>query len=278
MTCFAASYLLVLALEVSRFFFKPKEPNSKSKYRRMVIMGLTIAGLFAHTVYLALQQQIEIGSQGLWLGSWSGWILVAAWMIVVVYLWLVVRKPNSQVGIFLLPLVMVLISLGWIMQPGELQSGFSDRQAKSIWQSVHGLSLLIGTVVVAIGFVFGVMYLVKAKRLKQKKLTAGRLRLPSLEWLQLSSERSLLISTTFLASGLASGLLINLLNRRMNLAGQVGEDAVSLPWHDPIVWSSGILFIWLAAALIFNLFYSPARQVGRSLISSSPVFCSWCWS
>ena len=185
-------------------------------------------------------------------------------MVAVVYLWLTVRKPVSQVGVFLLMLVMVLIAIGWTMQPDELATRFNDRQARSIWQSVHGFSLLIGTVVVAIGFVFGVLYLVKAKRLKQKKLVAGPFRLPSLEWLQLNSERSLLISTTFLASGLASGLLINLLNRRMNLMGELGGEAVSLPWHDPIVWSSGILFIWLLAALIFNLFYSPARQ-GRKV-------------
>jgi hypothetical protein len=33
-----------------------------------------------------------------------------------------------------------------------------------------------------------------------------------------------------------------------------------VPWTDPVVWTSGGLFLWLAAALVFNLVYKPARQ------------------
>ena len=37
-----------------------------------------------------------------------------------------------------------------------------------------------------------------------------------------------------------------------------------MPWSDPVVWSSGLLLLWLAAAMLFNAVYRPARQ-GRKV-------------
>ena len=54
--------------------------------------------------------------------------------------------------------------------------------------------------------------------------------------------------------GLLSGILLNLVK---------GEHA-SVQWTDPVVWPSGLLLIWLLAALTFNGFYKPARQ-GRKV-------------
>jgi hypothetical protein len=35
-------------------------------------------------------------------------------------------------------------------------------------------------------------------------------------------------------------------------------------WSDPVVISSGVLFLWLVAVMIFESFYKPARQ-GRKV-------------
>ena len=45
-TCFAASYAVVLALEISRLFFR-------SRVRWAVMVGFAGAGMVAHTAFLA---------------------------------------------------------------------------------------------------------------------------------------------------------------------------------------------------------------------------------
>lgn len=246
-TCFAASYLLVFAFEVSRVFFKVR-------YRKYLIVGLTAAGLFAHTVFLALQTQFELSTTGVWLGSWSGWCLAAAWFLVASYMWVSIRKSHAVIGLFLIPMVMSLIAMG---SRGQMHRPFSNSQAKSVWSMVHGSALLLGTVVVTLGFSFGMMYLYQAHRLKKKIPQSERFKLPSLEWLQRTSERALLSSVFFLGVGLISGLVINVINAKF-------ENASALPWSDPVVWSSAILFTWLSAASLFSLVYRPARQ-GRKV-------------
>jgi ABC-type uncharacterized transport system permease subunit len=247
-TCFAASYLVVFALEISRVFFD----LSLRKYLRV---GFAAAGLLAHTIYLVCNSQLEFNALGIWLGNWFGWCLSASWLLAAAYLWISLRQPESVTGLFILPVVMILIWIGILF--GK-ENQFSVSHARSVWTMVHGASLVLGTAVVALGFIFGVVYLLQASRLKRKVPQSKLFRLPSLEWLQQSSERSLLVSTMLLAVGLVSGIAIN----------QVGSEGAArsgvIAWSDPVIWSSGILFAWLLAVITFNLFYRPARR-GRKV-------------
>ncbi len=241
-TCFVASYLVVFALEVSRMFFQ-------TKLRTIVRLGLTAAGLFAHTVFIAYHTQSSVGSDGIWLGSWLGWGLAVAWLLAASYLWLTVQKPKSLIGLFLLPVTLLLISVSTAFgDPGS----FSTGRARTIWNLIHGSALLLGTVTVALGFVFGAMYLINARRLKLKQ--PGWFKLPSLEWLQRSAERSLAISTIFFGCGLASGIALVMVKK----STEIGTP--SIPWGDPVIWSSAVLFLWLLATTVFSVVYKPARQ------------------
>ncbi|MEM7782500.1 MAG: hypothetical protein AAF939_06855 [Planctomycetota bacterium] len=259
-TCFVASYLVVLALEISRIFFA-------AKYRPVIRFGFAVAGLFAHSVYMVWQRKLELGSDGIWLNSWFGWCLTTAWIIGAAYLWISIRKPMSMMGLFLLP---VLLTLIWTGQFLGNEDPFLDSRAKSIWGMIHGISLSLGTAVIALGFVFGIVYLVHAKRLKNKKLASNYFRLPSLEWLQRSCESSIIISTLFFASGFLSGIALNVANQAI----QSSELKGTISWADPVVWSSGVLFLWLLAISVFSAFYQPARQ-GRKvayLVVTSFIF------
>ncbi len=244
-TCFAASYLVVFALEISRIFFR-------KNFQTFLILGVTAAGLFAHSVFLVLQTQLQFDRTGIWIGNWSTWLLVAAWILVAIFVLIGGRKSQSLIGLFLWPVVLALIFMGTVF---GLDQSFNSSQARSIWNMVHGFSLLIGTVIVCMGFVFGLMYLVQAYRLKHKVPHSRFFRLPSLEWLQNWSERSLWLSAGALAIGLISGIAINGLN-------DSGDKLIA--WSDPVVWTSGILFAWLLIATLFNLVYQPARQ-GRKV-------------
>lgn len=250
-TCFAASYVVVLALEVSRVFFDVS-------LQKFIRVGFAAAGLFAHTVYLFMQGKLELDTGGIWLGSWFAWCLATAWILAAAYLWFSIRQSKSVIGLFLMPVVLILIAAG--IQFGS-QNQFSVGRAKTLWNLVHSSSLLLGTAIVALGFVFGVVYLLQANRLKRKVHQSKHFRLPSLEWLQRSCEVSLVASTILLAVGLVSGIAINLINQ----VGKVDQlHAGTIAWSDPVVWSSGILFIWLLTVSIFNTFYQPSRR-GRKV-------------
>lgn len=254
-TCFAASYLVVLAAELLRIYMP------RSAIRSTIKIGFAVAGFFAHTVYLAYHTNLSFDQSGLWLGSWFGWSLAGAWLLVAAYLWLVFRKFNSSLGLFMMPIVLALI--GWGTWLGS-ESGFTPDREKTIWNMVHGVSLLVGTVVVALGFVFGVMYLVHARRLKSKAVSAsGQFRLPSLEWLQLNTERSLVVSACCFGLGLLSGIA-------SNLTGPSEE--VKIPWLNPVIWTYAALFAWLVFAAIGSKIYQPTRN-GRKV--ALLVLCSF---
>ena len=162
-----------------------------------------------------------------------------------------------MIGIFLLPVTLLLIGFGHSFSNA---APFSPGRAKTVWNMVHGSSLLLGTVVVALGFVFGIMYLIQSRRLKQKR--TGSFRLPSLEWLNTWAERSLLGSTVLLCGGFASGIALKMV-QQSSASSSVAEEG-TIPWSDPVIWTSAVLFLWLLAATIISTFYKPARR-GRKV-------------
>jgi len=146
-TCFAASYLVVFGIEVSRLFWN-------AKLRPIARIGFTIAGLFAHTAYMIYQGKLEIDQSGVWLSNWTAWCYAAAWLLAVAYLWFSIRKSRSVVGLFVMPLVLLLVLVGIAM--GD-QNSFTVNEAKTGWNWVHGLSLMFATASVGLGFMFGVL-------------------------------------------------------------------------------------------------------------------------
>jgi hypothetical protein len=241
-TCFAASYTVTLALEVSRLFFRVR-------VRWVIMIGFAAAGLLAHTIYLWVHTQSTLqGSRGAPMSSWYDWCLLAAWVLVAAYLGLAIRRPHNTLGVFLIPLVLALIGAAYVVRN---EPPFGRQEALGYWAMIHGVMLLLGTVSAALGFASGVMYLLQAYRLKHKYVARTGIRLPSLEWLQRFNRRTLLISTGLLAVGLLAGLALNLLR-------QVAQEA-AVAWSDPVVFSSTVLFLWLAAASLFEFLYKPAR-------------------
>jgi hypothetical protein len=245
-TCFAASYMVTLGLEISRFFFQVR-------VRWLVMIGFTAAGLLAHSLYLwtHTQHEIEIGP-GIPFSSWYDWCLVGAWILAVAYLGMAIRKPRNTLGLFILPLVMALIGMAYVVR---FAPPFAREQALNRWGVLHGSLLLLGTVAAALGCAAGTMYLIQSYRLKKKLLPRPGLRLPTLEWLQNFMRRALLLSTGLVALGLGAGLILNVV-RQAN-----GENTV--PWSDPIVLSSTVLFLWLASLVSFESFYRRAREGRR---------------
>ena len=243
--CFSTSYAVVLALEISRLFFR-------LPVRLVVMVGFALAGLFTHTVYL-LMRAAHVAQGGSPLSSWYDWYLVAAWILAAVYLGLAISRPATTVGIFMLPVVLALIGIGYAFRDA---APFPRDRALQMWGMAHGVMLLLGTVAVSFGFVAGVMYLVQSWRLKHRALPQRGLKLPSLEWLQAINKQALIYSSCFIALGLLAGIVLNAIERR--------RTGTFVPWTDSVVISSAVLLSWLLAATLFEWLYKPAQQ-GRKI-------------
>ena len=244
LVCFGTSYAVTLALEVSRLFFR-------LPVRLVVMLAFAAMGLVLHTIYLWLRFQAAIAS-GNPLSSWHDWFLLAAWILAAVYLGLAISRPQTLVGLFMLPVVLGLVGMAATFPK---TSRFTPDRALQFWGVVHGSMLLLGTVTVSLGFVAGLMYLVQAWRLKHKLLPQAGFRLPSLEWLQSVSKQSLVYSSFFVALGLVAGIVLNTIKFR---------DRGGVPWTDSVIVSSACLLVWLLAATIFEWAYKPAQQ-GRKI-------------
>lgn len=235
LTCFAASYSVALALEASRLLFR-------SAIRSAVLWAFVIAGLFAHTLYLAYR---AVQAQASPLASEYDWFLLAAWGLAVVYAILAFRTPRTPVGLLLLPLVLGLIALAALAAD---PTPYARPEATRAWGAIHGSTLLLGALAAMVGFAAGWMYLWQAWRLKHKQLEPARFPLPSLERLQHVNTQSLFYSAVLWGAGFLSSVLLNL------------QTPQRLRWTDPLVLTSGVLCAWTAAAALFNAFYAPARQ------------------
>ncbi len=235
--CFAASYGIVLLLEVVRMFYW-------RGLRQAVTIAFAAAGLLAQTLYLT---QRALTATGAPLSSAFDWYLLSAAGLVVVYLYLSWYHPKTSIGLFLLPLVLGLIALAEFAS----REPFPQSYAGQVWGTTHGICFLLGLVAVTVGFVAGLMYLLQSYRLKHKLPAATDPRLPSLEWLERVNSRAILISVLMVGAGFASGIVLNMVSHRIKID--------EVPWTDPVIWSTAAMFAWLLAAAIFSAVYRPAQ-------------------
>ena len=240
--CFVTCYALAWVLAALQVAFR-------SATRGGIIPALVLLGLIAHTVFLTFR---AITATAAPLSSPFDWNLLAAWAVVVAYLYLSWYHRNASLGLFLLPIALALIGLAHFAD----HEPFARSAAGQVWGMIHGILWLLGAVAVLIGFVAGVMYLLQSYRLKHKSTAAARVRLPSLEWLERINSRAIVVSVLMVGAGFLSGIILNVVLRERKL-----ED---LPWSDPVVWRSALMFGWLLAAAVFSAVYRPARS-GRKV-------------
>lgn len=238
-TCFFSSYLVALLLELTRFLgqFRIRIPAV------LTMMGL---GLFTHISYLFLRA-VDLPAddgRGL-LSSWAEWSLLLALGLAICFVIAYVRRSDTIISFFFLPLILLTIGLGiWI---GGWEP-FSRTEAANVWRTIHGFAMMIGTGAVLVGFLAGVMYLVQSRRLKLKRAGLRAFRLPTLETLDRANRRALVISTASVAIGVVAGAIMNL------------NQHDQFKWTDSGILLSLVLFLWLVAATATEFFYSPASR------------------
>jgi hypothetical protein len=235
-TCFLVAYALVFCLEMGRWV--GLSPRGKS-WLMACLIAFTAIGLLTHSLYLLDRIFLSAASSQFSL-SWQDWGMLTAWALAIAYASLLVRRSESWIGLFVLPLLLAIIG-GAIAIPSR-----PTQQASSavLWRLMHGIAMTIGTMFVALGFAMAIMYLIQEWRLKAKRPFTGLLRLPSLEYLQAFGSSCLLCSAASIGFGVVSGLIMNLVQD-----GQVN-------WSDRGIVFSGGLFLWLATASLVQWYFA----------------------
>jgi ABC-type transport system involved in cytochrome c biogenesis permease subunit len=224
--CFIASYALALALELLHQF-RPRP------IFRWLALGCGAAALSAQTVFLMAKRPPL---------AWQyGWLLFLGWILAIFYLAGSVHHRHQAWGIFVLPLVLGLLSLGIAFEPARNESPPDPgKPLQVIWGPLHALLIFLATVGVCVGFLASLMYLFQARRLRAKTLPGKGPRLLSLERLEAMNRRAITLAFPLLTAGLLLGVLIMFHD---HLSG----------WTDPRILGAGVL--WLAFALLCYLRY-----------------------
>lgn len=225
-------------------------------------MGVLAGGLLLHTVWLAyrvvtfFEQSYPGGTP---FSVRQDWYYGIAWgLSLVCLIWMAVR-PKTPFGLFFLPWALILIGAGYLWgDPLPL----ARRAASQVWGTIHGASLLLAVLSVCIAFLAGLMYLGQAYRLKARPVRGWKLVLPSLEWSRKANTHALGLALAMLGVGILSGAFLNAIESQ--------DLEERLPWSDPVVVATTLLFVWLGASLSVGLVYRPLRE-GRRVVFLTAV-------
>jgi ABC-type transport system involved in cytochrome c biogenesis permease subunit len=243
LTCFGASYAVALLLEVLHLLWPRAVPR---------FLGLLFgaAGLVAHTLFLV--QAFFLAEQGAPLSSQLGSTLFLAWILAIFYLYGSVHHRRQAWAVFVLPVVLILLGLAMLFPLSREESaGPGWFHGKQAWSLVHAGLLILAAAGVCVGCVASIMYLVQARRLREKVPPQQGMRLLSLERLEEMNRRAITLAFPLLTAGLLIGAF--------RVARHLSEPPV---WTDPRVLGAGVL--WVVFALLLYLRYG-AHLRGRRL-------------
>lgn len=254
--CFLASYTVALALEWLRLV-------RRTAGSRVVMLLFAAAGLLAHTLYL-LHRVSQTHLPPL-LSSGHDWLLVLAWIGVVLYLFLSTFDRNLAVGPFLLPLVLGLVGAAYFVgrSPNPVIRE-APEVARRGWAMLHSALLVFGIAGVMLGLVLSLMYLVQHRRLKHKQTIRNGLTLPSLEKLARLNWWSVMVSVPLLTLGLAAGVILGFVSDRRGLP---------VTFTDPVV--VGSLVAWGVMVAVFAWLAFSDRPAGKQIAWTTAWACGF---
>jgi len=219
--CFAASYTLAFVLEL----LQQRWPNVVFRVGRLVAAG---AGIAAHAIYLFTHASPLRGNAIV--------LLVLSLILAVFYVVGAIRHARQAWGLFVLPVVMLLVTFTY------LSTSRADLDAEGVvtatqWLTVlHVAMLILGEVGLCVSCIASVMYLVQQKQLKADIAPTHRLPLLSLERLEAMQRHGLDAAFPLLSVGLLVGVALMFVT------------PIELAWYDPKVIATALL--WLTVGVL----------------------------
>jgi len=224
-----------------------------------LMKGFVAAGLVAHTWYLINRaQQTHLPPL---LSSTHDWLLVLAWLAMVLYLFLTTVDPDLALGLFLIPVVLILIGSTYFL--GQTHNQLVDqeivvREARRGWAMLHASLLVIGMAGGIIALVLGMMYLVQHRRLRHKQTLAEGMSLPSLGRIARLNWWAVVLSVPLLTLGMAVGVGLGL---------SMPQGEAPLSFTDPVIVAYGVA--WLVMIGFFIWLLTTDRSQNRQIASLS---------
>jgi ABC-type transport system involved in cytochrome c biogenesis permease subunit len=193
--CFGLSYASALVLEVV-------QQISPRPVQRFVALLFGVAGLLAHSIFLLLRQPTPADP--------GGSFLLLAWVLAVFYVYGAAHATERPWAVFVLPVILGLvgISVAIAVEPEGADAVAAWLSGERAWGLIHGSLLLAAFVGVCVGFLASVMYLIQARRLRNKRDPRGGMRLLSLERLETMNRRAVNWAFPLLTAGLLLGALL----------------------------------------------------------------------
>ncbi len=249
--CFFASYGLALLLEATQFL-------KRSAIVRWATLGFAAAGLVAQTAYLTFRSQhAELPPL---LGSTHDWFLVLAWLAIVLYLGIQLWNRELSIGVFILPLVTVLVGAS------RYVSDTSNPRIKTgyWWSMFHASLWVFGFLGMSLALIVSIMYLVQHYRLKHKKAELPALQLLSLERLGLLNWWLIIVSVPLLTLGMGTGLWMS------HLAASSDQ-----PVNLVNIAFLCIAGLWVAMAMLFGWLLVAKHPTGRLVAWRTAIACGF---
>lgn len=238
--CIGLSYLCAFLLEIARLLWP-------ARGWRVAGLAFGAAGLFAHTAYLLVNRPSPAEP--------SGSVLLLAWVLALFYFHGTVNHAKQAWAVFVLPVVIGLVAVSRVLLTAEPEHAAFDlvgwAAGERFWGGVHGFLILFASVGVSVSFLVSVMYLVQARRLRNKVAPGSVVPMLNLERLETMNRRALNFAFPMLTAGLLVGTLL------LQHGHSLGEN-----WFSVKVLSTAGL--WLVFLVLLHLRYSahvPARRL-----------------
>lgn len=237
--CFFSSYLVAFLLEAALLL-------KQLSFSRWLALGFAAAGLAAQTAYLIVRSQAA--DLPPLLNSTHDWLLVLSWLAVVLYLFVELIDRQLALGVFVLPIVLVLVGAAHFVS-NQHNQGIDDWRGLGMF---HASLLVLGMVGVSTSLVASLMYLAQHRRLKHKRAEHEGLHLLSLERLNSLNWWAIVLSVPLLTLGMATGVWLSYLSRD-------SEHPIGLDRPEFLVFGA----VWAALAALFIWLILARRPAGR---------------
>lgn len=191
------TYLITFGQYLS--YFKNKKEETGSRISKMLIVALGM-----HTLYLILSG-VKLGH--LPVGDIYKVLTTCAWFFALVYLALEVRLKEMTMGVFFLPIVVILHSLSniFIDLTKPLAPVLTD-----LFFEVHVALMISAYTAFSISFISSVMYILLSREMQSKKLGIFFERLPSLQFFDRQSNQAVNIGLVLVTVGIFMGFYLGL--------------------------------------------------------------------
>ncbi|MBI5836079.1 MAG: cytochrome c biogenesis protein CcsA [Candidatus Eisenbacteria bacterium] len=165
---------------------------------------LLLLSMAAHLVYM-VWRSVEVHT--LPLSTLSGALTTVSLSLAAVYLYLEIRQHTPMTGVFVVPVVALLVLIGGLPFPGVKPPQELLKLLESPFFAVHMLSAVTAYCAFALAAVYGLLFLMLYHELKLGRLTLVYHRLPPLEQLKQMNIRSTLVGFVLLTAAIAIGAI-----------------------------------------------------------------------